>query len=47
MAESQRMTAEEVVSKLMSDEHGDFLRESLCWMVEQLMEVEVGEADWR
>jgi putative transposase len=43
MAERQRMTAEEVVAKLMSDEHADFLRESLRWMVEQLMEVEVSE----
>jgi putative transposase len=41
MAEGQRMTAEEVVAKLMSDEHADLLRESLRWMVEQLMEVEV------
>jgi putative transposase len=41
MAESERMTAEEVVAKLMSDEHADFLRESLRWMVEQLMEAEV------
>jgi putative transposase len=43
MAERQRMTAEEVVAKLMSDEHADVLRESLHWMVEQLMEVEVSE----
>jgi len=43
MAESQRMTAEEVVAKLMSDEHADFLRESLRWMVEQLMQVEVSQ----
>jgi len=37
------MTAEEVVAKLMSDEHADFLREWLRWMVEQLMKVEVSE----
>jgi putative transposase len=43
MAESHRMTAEEVVARLMRDEHADFLRESLRWMVEQLMEVEVSE----
>ncbi len=43
MAESHRMTAEEVVRKLMSGEHADFLRESLRWMVEQLMEAEVSE----
>jgi transposase-like protein len=35
------MTAEEVVAKLMSDEHADVLRESLRWMMEQLMEAEV------
>ena len=43
MAERDRMTAEEVVAKLMSDEHADFLRESLRWVVEQLMEAEVSE----
>jgi putative transposase len=43
MAEGQRMTAEEVVAKLMSDEHADFLRESLRWMVGQLMEAEVAD----
>jgi putative transposase len=43
MAERQRMTAEEVVAKLMSDEHADFVRESLRWVVEQLMEAEVTE----
>ena len=41
MAERQRMTAEEVVAKLLSDEHADLLRESLGWMVGRLMEVEV------
>ncbi|MBA2580735.1 MAG: transposase, partial [Thermoleophilaceae bacterium] len=41
MAESHRMTAEEVVAELMSDEHADFVRESLRWMVGQLMETEV------
>jgi len=41
MAERHRMTAEEVVAELMSDEHADFVRESLRWMVGQLMETEV------
>jgi transposase-like protein len=43
------MTADDVVAKLMSDEHVDFLRESLRWVVEQLMEAEVSElvgASW-
>ena len=43
MAERQRMTADEVVAKLLSDEHADVLRESLRWVVEQLMESEVSE----
>jgi transposase-like protein len=43
MAEKHRMTADEVVSQLLSEEHADFLRESLRWMVEQLMEAEVSE----
>jgi putative transposase len=43
MAERQRMTVDEVVAKLMSDEHADFVRESLRWVVEQLMEGEVSQ----
>ena len=43
MAETTRMTAEKVVSQLLSDEHADLVRDSLRWMVEQLMEAEVSE----
>jgi transposase-like protein len=44
MAETKRMTAEEVVSYLLEGEEGlDFLRESLRWVVQQLMEAEVSE----
>src|SRR5918911_829200 len=43
MAETERMTAEEVVGYLLEDEGLDFLHESLRWMVEQLMEAEVSE----
>jgi putative transposase len=44
MAERKRMTAEEVVSYLLEGEEGlDFLRESLRWVVQQLMEAEVSE----
>src|ERR687884_2370092 len=43
MAETERMTAEEVVGYLLEGEGLDFLHESLRWMVEQLMEVEVSE----
>ncbi|MGH3025609.1 MAG: IS256 family transposase, partial [Gaiellaceae bacterium] len=41
MAETKRMTVEQVVSYLMEGEGLDFLRESLGWMVQQLMEAEV------
>src|SRR4051795_12828591 len=43
MAETKRMTAEQVVSYLLEDEGVDFLRESLRWVVQQLMEAEVSE----
>ncbi len=43
MAERQRMTTEEVVSYLSEGEGLDFLRESLRWMVGELMEAEVSE----
>jgi transposase-like protein len=43
MAETKRMTAEEVVSFLLEEEGVDFLRESLRWVVQQLMEAEVSE----
>ncbi|MGH2993628.1 MAG: transposase, partial [Solirubrobacterales bacterium] len=37
------MTAEEVVGYLLEGEGLDFLRESLSWVVQQLMEAEVSE----
>src|SRR4029450_13936544 len=43
MAERKRMTTEEVVGYLLEGEGLDFLRESLSWLVEQLMEAEVSE----
>ena len=43
MAEEKSMTAEEVVRYLLEDDGADFLRESLRWVVEQLMEAEVSE----
>ena len=42
MAEGHRMTAAELVDKLMADEHADVLRDSVAWLVAQLMEAEVG-----
>ena len=43
MAETKRMTAEEVVGYLLEGEGLDFLRESLSWVVQQLMEAEVAQ----
>jgi putative transposase len=43
MAETKRMTAEQVVSYLLEEDGVDFLRESLRWVVQQLMETEVSE----
>jgi len=43
MAETKRMTTEQVVGYLLEGEGLDFLRESLLWVVQQLMEAEVSE----
>jgi putative transposase len=36
------MTAADLVDKRMSDEHAEVLRDSVAWLVAQLMEAEVG-----
>jgi hypothetical protein len=41
MAETRRMTVEQVVGYLLEGEGLDVLRESLAWVVQQLMEAEV------
>jgi putative transposase len=41
MAEGHRMTAAQLANKLLSDEHPDVVRESVAWMVAELMEAEV------
>jgi putative transposase len=43
MAGADRMQVEEVVRKVLVDEHADVLRESVRWLAGQLMEVEVSE----
>src|SRR5262245_35929023 len=43
MAERKRMTAEEVVGYLLEGDGLDFVKESLTWVVQQLMEAEVSE----
>ncbi len=42
MAEKS-MSLDELVRKLMGDDHADVLRESLAWFVRELMEVEIAE----
>src|SRR3954447_14140108 len=41
MAEGPRMTAAQLADKLLSDELADVVRESVAWMVAELMEAEV------
>ena len=41
MAEGRRMTAAQAVDKLMASEHADVIRESVRFMVAELMEAEV------
>jgi putative transposase len=43
MAETKRMATDEVVGYLLEGEGLDFLRESLTWVCQQLMEAEVSE----
>ena len=43
MAGTDRMAIEEVVRKVLVDEHADVVRESVRWLAQQLMEVEVSE----
>jgi len=43
MAEVQRMTVDEVVSYFLEGEGVDYLRESLSWVCQQLMEAEVSD----
>jgi len=43
MAEVSRMTVDEVVSYFLEGEGVDYLRESLTWVCQQLMEAEVSE----
>jgi transposase-like protein len=41
MAEKGRMTAAQVVDKIIGGEHVDVVRESVAWLVGELMEAEV------
>jgi transposase-like protein len=41
MAEDRRLTAGQVVDKVMGGEHVDVVRESVAWLVAELMDAEV------
>ena len=41
MAEGHRMTAADVVAKVMTGEHGDFVREAVALIAHELMEAEI------
>jgi putative transposase len=41
MAEGLRMTAAQLADKLLASEHADVLRESVAWIVAEVMEAEV------
>ena len=43
MAGADRMAIEEVVWKVLAEEHGDVIRESVRWVVAEFMEAEVSE----
>jgi transposase-like protein len=43
MAGADRMTIEQVVRKVLVEDHADVIRESVRWVAEQLMEAEVSE----
>jgi len=43
MAGVDRMTIEEVVRKVLVDDHSDVIRESVRWMVQEMMEAEVSD----
>jgi putative transposase len=43
MAGADRMAIEEVVRKVLADEHADVIRDSVRWVVHELMEAEVSE----
>src|SRR5438874_13288275 len=43
MAGADRMTVEQVVREVLLEDHADVVRESVRWVVQQLMESEVSE----
>jgi putative transposase len=44
MTDVGRMSAGELVGKVLADEHADALRDAVCWLAQELMEAEVTAA---
>jgi hypothetical protein len=44
MTDVGRMSVGELVGKVLADEHADVLRDAVCWLAQELMEVEVTAA---
>ena len=44
MAEVGRMSVQELVGKVLADEHAGVLRQAVCWLAQELMEAEVSQA---
>jgi transposase-like protein len=44
MTDVGRMSVQDLVGKVLADEHADVLRQAVCWLAEQLMEAEVSQA---
>ena len=44
MADVGRMSVQELVGKVLADEHADVLRQAVVWLAQELMEAEVSQA---
>jgi transposase-like protein len=44
MTDVGRMSVQDLLSKVLPDEHADVLRQAVCWLAQQLMEAEVTAA---
>jgi putative transposase len=44
MTDVGRMSVQELLGKVLADEHADVLRQAVCWLAQELMEAEVSQA---
>jgi putative transposase len=44
MTDVGRMSVQDLVGKVLADEHADVLRQAVVWLAQQLMEAEVSQA---